>query len=152
MTLLLTMQIQRCGDKNENHVIILSVAAIIDRCSVIMFCGLCHVLAHLLPGESCILLLLVRVIIVGIHARDSNPHPQEAEDGYADEDESKEEEEEEVCLTSVKAFASSSSLATCRTLLFADPQFLCAGALGQRPSLICDAWTADAMLTEEGPM
>ena len=122
----------------------LIVAASLCFAVCVMFC-----LAHLLPGESCILLLLVRVIIVCIHARGSNPHPQEAEDGFADEDESK---KEEVCLTSVKAFASSSSLATCRTLLFADPQFLCAGALGQRPSLICDAWTADAMLTEEGPM
>eukprot|EP00977_Amphora_coffeiformis_P030199 scaffold45428_cov176-Amphora_coffeaeformis.AAC.3 len=78
----------------------------------------------------------------------SQPTPevwvQEAETGFVDEEENL--EEGEVCHRSVKAFASS-----VKTSIL--PRFLGAGALVQRPggSLVCDAWTADAMLDEGGP-
>ena len=70
---------------------------------------------------------------------------QEAEAGFVDKEENL--EEGEVCQRSVKAFAS--SIETETSIL----RFLGAGALVQRPgdSLVCDAWTADAILDEGGP-
>lgn len=68
---------------------------------------------------------------------------EDAEDGFVDEEENLEEGEK--CLLSLKAFAT-------------DPddqegeRLLCAGALVQRPdSSVCDAWTADALLSKGGP-
>jgi len=74
---------------------------------------------------------------------------KDAGEDFVDEDENL--EDGEVCLKSVKAFAS--------PVLVEDdePRFLSAGALVQRPlvgesiRLVCDAWTADAILDEGGP-
>ena len=68
---------------------------------------------------------------------------EDAEDDFVDKDENL--EEGEVCIHSVKAFASDPDDEN-------DERFLCAGALLRRPSdLICDAWTADAVLPNGGP-
>lgn len=74
---------------------------------------------------------------------------EEAEDDFVDEDENL--EEGEVCHRSVKAFASSPGKSSSAKLM--TPRFLGAGALVQRPgdSLVCDAWTGDAILEEGGP-
>lgn len=75
---------------------------------------------------------------------------QEAENDFVDEDENL--EDGEVCLKSVKAFASPALDDEDE-----EPRFLSAGALVQRPfmgkgiGVVCDAWTADAILEEGGP-
>mmetsp|Transcript_8130 Transcript_8130/g.12461 ORF Transcript_8130/g.12461 Transcript_8130/m.12461 type:complete len:250 (+) Transcript_8130:135-884(+) len=59
---------------------------------------------------------------------------EDAEDDFVDDGENL--EKGEICLKAVKAFATSPN----------GNRFLCAGALVQRPnSLVCDAWTADAL-------
>jgi hypothetical protein len=79
---------------------------------------------------------------------------EDAEDGFVDEDENL--EDGEVCLRSLKAFASKPVEDEEDDSSCSQSRFLCAGALVQRPwSLshvpVCDAWTADSILTEGGP-
>lgn len=80
---------------------------------------------------------------------------EDSEDDFVDEDENL--EDGEVCLKSLKAFSSKPVAATEDDNddgdYFAEPRFLCAGALVQRrpESQVCDAWTADSILMEGGP-
>lgn len=80
---------------------------------------------------------------------------EDAEDDFVDDNENL--EEGEVCLKSLKAFASQPVGEDNDGIddegYTSEPRFLCAGALVQRPPLsqVCDAWTADSILTEGGP-